>query len=258
MRDKAVVKRYVVTPDKHFPYADRQAIKVLCKAIEILKPDGYIDLGDTGEWGGASHWRWKGKVKPSLEWYLPEIITDIEDVNKGMDIIDEALDKASTKERHFCEGNHELWMAQFVESYPYLSEYNIYDCLRLKERGYTYHKAGEFLDIGKLSFYHGHLYGGIHHCANHLRRYGRSMIYGHWHDLQTYTSTSSGGPITAWSIGCLKEMQGESVAFTKGRPINWSHAFAIVDYVGQNDFFVNVVEIKNGKAIVEGKVINWN
>jgi len=255
VNEAKVVKRYVVTPDKHFPYASRSAISTLCKAIEILKPDGYIDLGDTGEWEGASHWKWKGKVKPSLEWYLPEIITDIDDVNKGMDIIDEALDKANVKEKHFCEGNHELWMQQFVESYPYLSQYNILDCLRLAERGYVYHKAGDLLKIGKLNYYHGHLYGGQHHCANHLRRYGESIMYGHWHDLQTYTSTSADGPITAWSIGCLKELSGESVAFTKGRPINWSHAFAIVDYVGRNDFFVNVVEIKNGRAIIEGKVI---
>lgn len=80
-------------------------------------------------------------------------------------------------------------------------------------------------------------------------------MYGHWHDLQTYTATSADGPITAWSIGCLKEMSGESIAFTKGRPINWIHAFAVVDYVGRNDFFVNVVEIKNGRAVILGEVI---
>ena len=44
------VKRYIVTPDKHFPVADMKAISVVCQAIEIIRPDGYIDLGDTGEW----------------------------------------------------------------------------------------------------------------------------------------------------------------------------------------------------------------
>jgi len=43
-------KRALVTPDKHFPYADMPAIGAVCKAIEIVKPTIYIDLGDTGEW----------------------------------------------------------------------------------------------------------------------------------------------------------------------------------------------------------------
>ena len=48
--NKGVVNRAVVTPDKHFPLADNKAINVVCKAIEIVKPNIYIDLGDTGEW----------------------------------------------------------------------------------------------------------------------------------------------------------------------------------------------------------------
>ena len=45
-KKKGVVKRAVVTPDKHFPLADMPAINVLCQAIEIVKPDIYVDLGD--------------------------------------------------------------------------------------------------------------------------------------------------------------------------------------------------------------------
>ena len=44
--DKGVIKRAIVTPDKHFPLADKAAINVLKKTIEIVKPDIYIDLGD--------------------------------------------------------------------------------------------------------------------------------------------------------------------------------------------------------------------
>ena len=117
------VKRAVVTPDKHFPYADMPSIKVLCKAIEIIKPDIYVDLGDTGEWEAFSHWKWKRKKKPPLEYMIRDLDKDVLDVNKGMDIIDEALDKAGTKEKHFCEGNHENWMNMFVDEHPYLPEY---------------------------------------------------------------------------------------------------------------------------------------
>ena len=79
------MKRAIVTPDKHFPYEDKPAIKVLCKAIELVKPDIYIDLGDTGEWESVSHWQWKKKKRPPLEYQLPFVHKEIKAVNKGLD-----------------------------------------------------------------------------------------------------------------------------------------------------------------------------
>ena len=58
---KTPIKRAIVTPDKHFPIHDQKAINVVCKAIEIVKPNIYIDLGDTGEWEHFSNHFWKGK-----------------------------------------------------------------------------------------------------------------------------------------------------------------------------------------------------
>ena len=70
---KNVVRRAIVTPDKHFPLADKKEINVLCKSIEIVKPDIYVDLGDIGEWEGASHWQWRKKKRPPLE-YQPFVM----------------------------------------------------------------------------------------------------------------------------------------------------------------------------------------
>ena len=78
---KSPVRRAIVTPDKHFPLADMPSIKVLCKTIEIVKPDIYIDLGDVGEWSGCSHWQWSKKKRPPLEYQLPFIDQDVVDVN---------------------------------------------------------------------------------------------------------------------------------------------------------------------------------
>ena len=58
-KTKTPVRRAIITPDKHFPLADNAAIKVLCKTIEIVKPNLYVDLGDIGEWESVSHWEWK-------------------------------------------------------------------------------------------------------------------------------------------------------------------------------------------------------
>ena len=119
-KDKGVVRRAIVTPDKHFPLADIPAISCLKQAIEIVKPDIYIDLGDVGEWHGCSHWQWKRKKRPPLEYQIPFIDQDILEVNKGMDWIDESLDKVNCKERYMIEGNHDAWMNCFVAEHPYM------------------------------------------------------------------------------------------------------------------------------------------
>ena len=99
-KKKGVVKRAIITPDKHFPLADLPAINCVKKAIEIVKPDLYVDLGDVGEWHGSSHWQWRKKKRPPLEYQIPFIDKDVVDVNKGMDMLDESLDKVNCKEKY--------------------------------------------------------------------------------------------------------------------------------------------------------------
>ena len=55
---KERVKTAIVTPDKHFPLHDKAAIQVLVKAIEMIKPDIYVDLGDVGEWSHFSRFKY--------------------------------------------------------------------------------------------------------------------------------------------------------------------------------------------------------
>ena len=255
---KSALRRAVVTPDKHFPYADMPAINVVCKAIELVKPDIYIDLGDTGEWENFSHWKWKRKRKPPLEMLIPQLETDVIDVNDGMDIIDESLDKVGCEEKHFCEGNHELWLQMFVEEHPYVSQYATENALKLKERGYKFHACGKLLKIGKMNFYHGHHYGGQYHAANHLRKLGGNVMYGHWHDVQYMSATHMDGAKGAWSIGCLKDMSADKNAWLGNRKINWGHAFAIVDFYDKGKFTVDVVQVIDGKATVWGELIDGN
>ena len=100
MRKKGVVKRAIVTPDKHFPLADESAVRVVCKAIELVKPKIYIDLGDTGEWEIFSPHYWKNREKPPLEILIPMLNNEVKLVNEGMDIIDKSLDKIKCKERY--------------------------------------------------------------------------------------------------------------------------------------------------------------
>ena len=257
-KKKGVVKRAIITPDKHFPLADIPAINCVKKAIEIVKPDIYVDLGDVGEWHGSSHWQWRKKKRPPLEYQLPFIEEDIVEVNKGMDMIDESLDKANCKERYMIEGNHDDWMNRFVEEHPYLERYRFNECVKLKERGYKYYPMGKFLKIGKLVMYHGHHFAGIQHTRNHLMRLGCNIMYGHHHDIQQSSVTHIDGQKSAWSLGCLKDMSAEQNSWLGGRQHNWSHAFAIVDFFNGGLFTVHVIQIINGMTSLWGELIDGN
>ena len=256
LKDRGVVNRAIVTPDKHFPLHDSKAINVLCKTIEIVKPDIYIDLGDIGEWEAFSHWKYKHKKAPPLEFLTEEFDKDVKDVNDCMDIVDESLDKANCSKKYITEGNHDNWLNMAVEKYPYIPQYKFPNAVNLKERGYTYYPMGKHLKIGKLYFYHGHQYGGQYHTSNHLRKLGCNIMYGHWHDLQQISATHMDGAKSAWSIGCLKDMSAGKNEWRGNRRINWAHAFAIVDFFQNGLFTVHIIQIINGKTSLWGELID--
>ena len=253
--DTGVIRRAIVTPDKHFPVHDKRAINIVCQAIEMVKPDTYIDLGDTGEWEHFSTHYWKGRNAKPMEDLMPLLNLDVKMVNAGMDLIDNSLDIAGTEERHFVQGNHEVWLDKFVTRHPYLTQYKTQNALKLKERGYKFHPYNrkKCLKIGKLNFTHGK-YTTKYHSQKHLEQYGESIMYGHTHDLQRHTATKAGGTISSWSLGCLKDIEADE-DWLGGRLTNWNHAFAIIDWFKGGNFVVNVVEIIKGKATVWGKLI---
>ena len=258
MKNAKIVRRAIVTPDKHFPIHDKKAIKIVCKAIEIVKPDIYIDLGDTGEWESFSTHYWKGRNAKPMEDLIPLLDKDVKAVNKGMNQIDRSLNRANCEERHFIQGNHEVWLDKFVTRYPYLQRYTTENALKIKERGYKYHPYNrkKLLKIGKLNFTHGK-FVSKYHAFKHLDVYGESVMYGHTHDLQRHTKTNAGGTISAWSLGCLKDINNDE-DWLCGRLTNWNHAFAIIDFYKGGDYKVEVVEIINGKTSLWGELINGN
>ena len=253
--DFGVIKRVVVTPDKHFPLHDQKAINVLKKTIEIVKPDAYVDLGDVGEWNAFSAWKFKRRKAPPLEYLIEDFEQDVKDVNRGMDMVDESLDKANCNEKYITEGNHDNWLNMAVEKYPYIPQYKFKNAVNLADRGYTYYPMGKFLKLGKLFFYHGHQFGGQYHADNHLRKKGCNVMYGHWHDLQQHSVTHHDGAKSAWSIGCLKDMSPKANDWLQYRDVNWAHAFAIVDFFEKGLFTVHIIQIINGKTCLWGEVI---
>tara|TARA_R110002020_G_scaffold451011_1_gene664808 strand:+ start:72 stop:845 length:774 start_codon:yes stop_codon:yes gene_type:complete len=249
-----VVRRAIVIPDQHFPIHDEKAVQVTLKAIEIVKPDTFINLGDVGEWEKVSKHYWKDKEKPALEDKLKLIDQEILDVNKGIDRFDKVLDKIKCKNRYICAGNHDEWLDSFVHKHPYLEEYTFKKACRWKERGYKYYAYNHELKIGKLNFIHG-AYATQLHAKKHLSEYKENIVYGHTHDIQRYTGTGLGGTCSAWSMGCLKDMSKKENKWLKGRLVNWNHCFGIIDWFSNGNFKLEVVEIVKGRTTLWGNLL---
>jgi hypothetical protein len=128
----------------------------------------------------------------------------------------------------------------------------------LEERGYQYHPytRKKLLNIGKLYFGHGK-FTVKYHAWKHLDHYGKSVMYGHTHDLQRYTHTNLDGTRSSWSLGCLKNIEHDE-DWLEGKLTNWNHAFAIIDFFENDDFKVEVVEIIGGRTTVWGEYFNGN
>jgi predicted phosphodiesterase len=249
------MKRAVVFPDQHYPIHDVKAMNVAHQVLEKVKPDIFINLGDVGEWESVSSHKYKKKKRPPLEFILPNVEQEVEYVNKELDKVDAILDKVGCKERHICQGNHDEWLDKFVEENPYLDHLTFRKACYWDKRGFKFKKYNEVLTIGKLSFIHG-AYTGPTHAKKHLESYGTNLLYGHVHDLQRYSMTRlKDGTISAWSLGCLKDMRAEKNTWLRGRLNNWNHAVAIIDFWKNGNFAIQIVEIVKGKTVLNGEEI---
>lgn len=58
----------VVFPDTHFPNHDEEAFSCALRVLEEVKPSIFLSLGDLVDGESVSHWQWKKKKRPPLEY----------------------------------------------------------------------------------------------------------------------------------------------------------------------------------------------
>ena len=74
---RTLIDRGIIIPDTHFPLHDEAALKCTLKAIGILRPNFCVNIGDIGEFEYVSHWQWKKKKRPPLEYQLPKVDAEL-------------------------------------------------------------------------------------------------------------------------------------------------------------------------------------
>tara|TARA_B100001113_G_C21120430_1_gene627178 strand:+ start:3758 stop:4519 length:762 start_codon:yes stop_codon:yes gene_type:complete len=250
-----IKEQVVIFPDIHFPNHDEKAFKCALNVLRKVKPSAFLLLGDVIDGESVSHWQWRKKKRPPLEYQLPSIDEEIKQGNLGLDRIDEVLEEVGCKKKQFTQGNHEKWFDYFVDENPYLEDYTSRRAFKFDERGYKWAPYGKVIKVfgSKLYAYHGGHYMGIAHARTHALQMGCNIIYGHTHDSQKAVITHISGPHMAYSMGCLTDMTKD---YLSGRPTNWTHNVGILDIFTNGNFNLVVLDIVKGVTTYGGDVIS--
>lgn len=244
--------KFIAWPDTHIPQEDKRAVSCALKILQWYQPHTVIVLGDFLDCAPVSHWlKDKNKTKEGLR-----LKDDFAAGNKLLD----RITTSSVEHLVYLEGNHEDWIYDAIDKNPELDglinlEVGLKFDDRRKNIDLTHLRYGKCWNLGKLWFTHG-IYTGINHARKHVESYGRSIVYGHLHDVQLHVKVS---PIDiedkhlGLSLGCLAD---KNPRFMENRPNNWVHCVGVGSVRSDGTFNIDPVMISNGIATYAGKTFH--
>ena len=254
-------KIWLVASDVHIPEENSSVVDCWLQTVDLLKPAGIILNGDIMNCGTFS--RHDIFSAPKCHWtdseFLEASSPDFDRMNAFLD----AIQKISPKSKKiFNMGNHEEWLNEFIKRSPRARNrlFSFEERLLLTDRSWKVVDYRKFSKIGKLRVTHT-LFdsrsgggGGKHHAAKHVETMGASILYGHYHDIQTASKvTPERNSHMAWCAGCLCDL---NPGYLRNGPQNWSHGFAVVYLFPDNNFQVDIKRVVKGKVVVNGKLLD--
>jgi len=237
----------LVLPDIHIPAHDWKKLSLVLACARTLRLDFSIQLGDLLDFSALG--KWAADSPGTVE---GERMVD--DFSHAHQFLDQWAQAVRTKNPDCAlfvlEGNHEQRIQRLCDRIPYFRGiFHLPNVLAFDDLGISWvpsfseTKMLRFDWVGTtirsrmlsrndwtsgegIGYIHG-WYHNQHHAKAHAEKYGRAqpLIYGHTHDVQTYTSHAFGHPrpYTA-SLGHLRLADPE---YIKGSE-RWQSAFALV------------------------------
>ena len=241
------MKKWLIIPDTHWDATEElhPSYLLVKKFAKDFKPDGIIHLGDLFDFAYIAKFN-KEKLRTISG---KTFRRDYDLGNREFDFWQKVNRGGSFIVR---QGNHDERVDRVIDKEPMLEGFiEVEDNLRFKERGIKYYRETDSpTKLGKLHVIHG-WYWTVHHAKKHLHQFGGNIVYGHVHEVQTYTEyfPAFDGEVSAWCLGCLSDTQP---AWHKGRPTRWAHAFGIVFIEPDGNFNLYTVRITNNQFIWDG------
>lgn len=245
LQTKGKAYKVVVLPDLHLP-AERNlfhpSARIAMKYLAKHGADEVISLGDVADFMELSSFDSDKPLKLenkrlSQTWW-------------AIDTYLEELKVCGIKKHTWLRGNHEERLYKYIERNP------IHAGTLELENQYAGVKGLNIIDmnvmysIGELNFIHGHRHN-IYHARTYLMDYHCNIMYGHTHDMQSFSMVTPRGPIEAMSVGCLSTRKP---VWLRNKPNRWVHGFAIVYFFDDGTYIPYRVTIINDRTVIEGEV----
>ena len=246
------LERCFVFSDLQVPYHSVQALSIALQRCHDYKPTHCVIIGDYMDYTALLGKEKQRQINLTTE-ELKSLDLEFLEAGKILAEIEKALPDGCVK--YFIKGNHEN-RADIILHKPdgeyWRKHIGIDERLSLTKRGWKVIKYNDKIKLGKLNYTHGFYYG-THHAMQHARVYCENIIFGHSHQIQTFTMPTPARELSFWSasIGCLCDTNPE---WQKGKPNAWDHAWAEVDYLPDGSFFPHIHRIIKGRCIVDGKL----
>ena len=243
------ITKVVVLPDIHAPKCHYPSLKVVLEFIKDYKPNMLIQLGDLCDFDSLS------KYETLKEKDLTSLNHEVESANEVLDSIEKVL--PWNCEKVLLEGNHDRrpetyrlnrWDAQAKRLFGMAQLPDFHVLYNLKKRGWSWVEENKLFDVGRASFVHG-FFTNQYHAAKTVRRWFKTIIYGHLHQYQVHTISGMDQlPVSAMCIGTLSRFD---LSYLRGIPPDWCHMFMYMEFFGDGFFTPHPVPIINGKFCLE-------
>jgi len=238
--------RVVATGDWHSPYHSDAAMGCFFRALDAIKPDVVVLLGDHVDCYTVSRF---SKAQGRVHTFLDEI-----------QVTNELLDMIKAPEVHYIEGNHEARLDRYIsEKAPELHGVTtMRQQLKIDARGWKWHDyRGESLKIGKMAFKHDIGRCGKYALHHTLADFGGNITFGHTHGGGTiYQSTVKGSHRVALNTGWLGDVEAVDYRHREMARRDYIHGFGLI-YIDKvtGHAYAQFKPIVGGRVEVEGKLI---
>ena len=157
----------------------------------------------------------------------------------------------------YLEGNHSNRIERYIDANPACEGMlEVEKVLNLTKRRIEWVRSwsqGELFELGNCALHHG-LYCNDHHAKKMVQRFNRNILYGHTHDVQTYSSHghTASDVLIGGSLGCLCKIPQK---YLKGGPTRWQHCVTVFEFdTVTGEFWFTPIRINDGRLIYNGRV----
>lgn len=239
--------RRLFVPDCHFPAHDASAWRLMLQVAQDFKPHEVVILGDFFDCYSVSRYD-----KHPKKMYL-----DLqEELETGVVAIKRLLELLKPQKLWFLEGNHEKRVSDYLKNNAPLimgAADKPRQLFGLPEKAYyVSYGMGGWVNFDGLYAMHGYV-AGKNTPAKSLDRYGRSVIYGHTHQLgESHKQILDGPTIRAFNCGWLGDMEKAADDYVDDIA-SWTHGFATGLFPKSGKWSVQLHSIFDHQVTVNNK-----